>query len=103
MGLEPRRGETVHVSGGGESNTPATLAVDSAYAASRRNYARGVARDLRQAFRAIDRVLQSLERNVGPTAGYRQPDALHRLADVSMKEFEEARVKQAGRLSGGEE
>jgi hypothetical protein len=104
MGLEPRRGETVHVSGGGESNTPATLSVDSDYAEGRREYARYVASEIRRVARRVDRLRQGLERSTGPTPGYRQPDSVpDGPRGVGPADFEAALAKQAQRLERGEE
>lgn len=104
MGLEPQRGETVHVSGGGENDTPAHLAAESVYAASRRHYARWVASELGAVLRRLDRVRQGLEQNVGPTAGFRQPEtAAPGILGLSSEDFHMARAKQAERLRAGQE
>jgi hypothetical protein len=104
MGLEPRRGDTVHVSGGGESNTPARLAVDSDYAASRRDYARWVAGEIEKVSRRVDRVRQGLERNVGPTPGFRQPkDTGNGRTKVTADELTVSLLYQGIRLRRGAE
>ncbi len=103
LGLEPRRGDTVHVSGGGENNQPANLAVESDYAESRRQYARWVAREIVEMVKRADRVRAGLERNVGPTLGYRQSETVGSDAIVTINELTESRVKQAERLRTGVE
>jgi hypothetical protein len=103
LGLEPPRGESVHVSGGGENNTPASLAVDSDRARSRRDYARWVASELARAAKIVARVEQGLERNVGPGVGYRQPRSLGSDALVTVDDFTESLQNQGVRLARGAE
>jgi len=103
LGLEPPRGESVHVSGGGENNTPASLAVDSDRARSRREYARWVASELARAAKIVARVEQGLERNVGPGPGYRQSVSVGSDAIVSVTELTFSIERQEQRLRSGTE
>lgn len=103
LGLEPPRGDSVHVSGGGVSNVPPEVAIESDHAASRREYARWVAREVRRAAKILAQVQQGLERNVGPGGGYRQPTTIGSDAIVTITELTVSIENQAARLRAGNE
>jgi hypothetical protein len=103
LGLEPPRGDSVHVSGGGVSNVPPEVAIESDHAESRRAYARWVASELARAAKILARVEQGLERNVGPTPGYRQPVSIGSDAIVTVTELTFSLERQAERMKAGNE
>lgn len=103
LGLEPPRGDSVRISGGAMSNAPAELAIESDRAASRRDYARWVARELARASKILSTLQQSLEKNVGPGPGYRQPRSLGSDALVTVDDFAESVHNQGVRLAQGME
>ena len=110
LGLEPPRGESVHTGGspslrpdGSVTGYVPELAIESERAESRRAYAEWVGRELAVVAKRLDHVRQGLERNVGPTQGYRQPESLGSDAFVTVDEFAQARENQANRLKRGAE
>ena len=110
LGAEPERGESLHTTGsprlrpdGSETGYVPEMAVESAHAESRRDYARRIVEDLEAAAKVIRRLQQSLERNVGPTPGYRQPTTIGSDAIVSITELTFSLERQEQRLRSGVE
>jgi hypothetical protein len=109
MSLEPRAaGEQLRVSGsanvksdGSVTGYPPEVAIESKYHEARRSYARWVIGEVRLAAEILARIALELDENVGPTAGYRQPETIGTDAVVSFDEFVEARENQATRLKAG--
>jgi hypothetical protein len=102
MGMEPERGESVHVSGGGVSDTTLS-AVESKVLQHRRESTRYAAKEIQRVAHKLDRLRQWLEHDIGPVAGYRQPQSIGTDAIVSVFEFAQAVEKQRDRLKRGEE
>jgi hypothetical protein len=103
MGLEPPRGDSVHVSGGGVSNVPPEVAIESAQAEYRRQYARWIGRELERTAKTLDRIRQGLEEHVGPGPGYRQSRSLGSDALITIDNFHESLANQGERLKAGME
>lgn len=110
LGLEPPRGESLHVSGsqavkddGSVTGYVPELAVEARQAEARRASARWVARQLRDTAKTLFLVRQGLESHVGPGPGYRQPTTLGSDALVTVDEFSAARQNQTERLRQGAE
>jgi len=105
LGLEPPRGDSVRISGGGISNVPPEVAIESDRAEHYRQYARWVAAEMGRVARKMDRLRQGLEHNVGPTPGYRQPHSitLGSEAYISNVDFQESLANQGERLRQGTE
>lgn len=102
MGVEAEHVESAHVSGGGVSD-PTLSALESKVLQHRRESTRYAAKELQRVARKLDRLRQWLEHDVGPTAGYRQPQSIGTDAVVTVIEFAQSVEKQRERLKKGDE
>jgi len=103
MGLEQPRGDSVRISGGGVSNTPPEVAIESAQAEHQRQYARWISRELQRTATTLDKIRQGLEEHVGPGPGYRQSKTIGSDALVTLYDFNQSLANQAERLRVGTE